>query len=115
MVFKKFDLNRLDAIIAIYFLGGAFACYVANMVMSIMGNDWEGTWAALDFFGAALGFTIAGAICLILAVVLLYRNSQFTESTGKATSDDTVRMQIMGCIAVTIIMAALSMLIPAIV
>ena len=115
MVFKEFDLNRLDAIIAIYFLGGAFASYVANLVFSIMGNAWMGTYAALDFFGGAFGFAIAGAICLILALVLLYRNSQYAESTGKATGDDTRRMYIMGCFVVTIIMAAVSIMIPALI
>lgn len=115
MVLQRFDLSKLDAIIAIYLLGGAFVCYIANMVMSIMGNSWMGSYAALDFFGGAFWFTIAGAICLIVAIYLLYKNSQAAESTGKSDIDDAIRMAVMGCITLTIIMAALSMLIPAIV
>ena len=110
MALRNFDLTRIDGLLGIYLLGATFALYIASMIISIVGHS-EGPLVAVVLFDTAFYLVLAGAICLVLGMVLLLVNSNAAAKSG-VKMDSNERLFIVGLIVLTLISLVLYAIIP---
>ncbi|MFW9992568.1 MAG: hypothetical protein ACFFD4_11025 [Candidatus Odinarchaeota archaeon] len=110
MAMRNFDLTRIDGLLGIYLLGGAFVAFISSMVISIVGKS-EDVFVAVVLFDTAFYIILAGALLLVAGVILLLLNSQAAASSSVTTAENT-RLAIIGLLVLTLVSAILYVVVP---
>ena len=100
----RYDLNRKDGILGLFFLGVAFACYPTYLVFSLEGG--------LGNLETALIYAIIGGFFLIIGVVMLFLNMKAVKSgENKEKPDPHVDILVQLLLVITILILAISMIV----
>ena len=104
----KFDLNRLDGVFGVSFLGGVIACFIVYMASNIVSRpEFIDTAQLIGFYSM-----IAGVICLGIGSGLLVINALRTRSTE---SEGAPTWYILLVFCVVGVITLISLLIPALI
>lgn len=105
---NKFDLNRLDGVFGVAFLGGVIACFIVYMASNIVSRaGFVDTAQLIGFYSM-----IAGVICLVVGSGLLVINSLRSRSTE---TEGIPTWQILLVFCVVGVTTLISLLIPALI